>query len=94
MRRRVILAALSALEAVALASHNRRAVLSLPLAAAPVVPLAAEPAAAARPRRVLVAGASGRSGRECVRALDGDERVYVSAATSTTYYTVRHTCNG
>ena len=75
MRRRVIIAAIAALEAVALApSHNRRAVLSLPLAAAPVVPLAAESAAAARPRRVLVAGASGRSGRECVRALDGDER--------------------
>ena len=74
MRRRVIIAAISALEAVALApSHNRRAVLSLPLAA-PVVPLAAVSAAAARPRRVLVAGASGRSGRECVRALDGDER--------------------
>lgn len=75
MRRRVIITALSTLEAVALApSHNRRAVLSLPFAAAPVVPLAAVSAAAARPRRVLVAGASGRSGRECVRALDGDER--------------------
>ena len=48
MRSRVIIAALSVFEAVALA-HNRRAVLSLPLAAAPVVPLAAVSAAAARP---------------------------------------------
>ena len=49
---------------------SRRAVFGLPLAPR----LAPRLARAAGPRRVLCAGATGRSGRECVRALDADAR--------------------